>query len=288
MNKIESRTELIKLIIVYVIDLGIMIALSAIFTRVGGTLPLIVKSLIIYALLLVPIIVFTVKKGQFTAEHFGFKRIKVSTIFLTVLLTLVSSPMYMFANVLSQLVVPNVIIQGMDNLIGDSVGLSFVAMAVLAPVCEEIICRGFFQNRLKNILPFAVSAVISGFMFGVLHLNLNQFCYAMVLGVVFAYANRASGSIFTSMIMHFLINATNIGIILLVKAALETVNMDLAEVAETSRTNQSSMLTSIVVVGVLAVISFFLTRLVLRAIAKRENTLEDVEELQPTADSIYN
>lgn len=274
MNKIENKGELIKIIIVYAIDLAIMVALSVIFTRTGVQLPLLAKSLIIYALLLAPVIVYALVKGQCTTDYFGFKKIKVSTILFTVLLTLVSSPMYMFANILSQLVVPNVIIQEMDNLMGDSVALSYLAMAVLAPVFEEIICRGFFQNRLKELVPFAVSAVISGIMFGVLHMNINQFCYATVLGVVFAYVNRASGSTFTSMIMHFLINSTNVGIILLTQAALASIGMDLAEVAETSRGNQSSMLTSLIVMGVLAVISFFLSRKIIRAIAKREGTVE--------------
>ena len=131
-------------------------------------------------------------------------------------------------------------------------------------------------------MPFAVSAVISGIMFGVLHMNINQFCYATVLGVVFAYVNRASGSTFTSMIMHFLINSTNVGIILLTQAALASIGMDLAEVAETSRGNQSSMLTSLVVMGVLAVISFFLSRKIIRAIAKREGTVE-VEAVETAA-----
>ncbi|MDC7278984.1 CPBP family intramembrane metalloprotease [Butyrivibrio fibrisolvens] len=270
MDKTENKSELIKLIIVYAVDLAIMIGLSYALPNLAPNMPIIAKAALIYILLLVPVIVYAIKKGDCTAEAFGFRKIKVSTFFFTILLSIVSAPMYMFANVLSQLVVPNVLIQNMDNLMGDSMGASFIAMAVFAPIAEEIICRGFFTNRLKKTVPFAAAAVISAVMFGLLHLNINQFCYTLVLGIIFAYVNKASGSIFTSIIMHFLVNASNIGIVLLAQKTLQNMGMDLAETAETSRQNAGAMIFAVVFYGILAIISFFLSRKVIRAIAKRE------------------
>lgn len=270
MNKNESKTELIRLLIVYAVVLAIMIALSLILPNTVPDMPIIAKSAIIYILLLTPIIVYAIVKGDCTAEAFGFKKIKVSTFFFTILLSIVSAPMYMFANVLSQLVVPNVLIQNMDNLMGDSMGASFIAMAVFAPIAEEIICRGFFTNRLKKTVPFAAAAVISAVMFGLLHLNINQFCYTLVLGIVFAYANKASGSILTSILMHFIVNASNIGMVLVAEKIFENMGMNLAETAEAGRQSAGAMIFAVVFYGILAVISFFLTRKVIRAIAKRE------------------
>ena len=111
-------------------------------------------------------------------------------------------------------------------------------------------------------------------MFGALHLNINQFCYATVLGLIFAYTNRASGSVFTSMIMHIVFNGYNMALLFMLNWAMEQVGMDFAETAEVGRANTSSMITSAVVTGVLAVGSFFLTRLILKSIAKREGTIE--------------
>lgn len=270
MDKTENKSELIRLLIVYAVVLAIMIGLSLIFTKVGIDMPFIAKAAVIYVLLLVPVIVYAIIKGDCTAEAFGFKKIKVSTFFFTILLSIVCAPMYMFANVLSQLVVPNVIVQNMDTLMGNSAGTSFIAMAVLAPIAEEIICRGFFTNRLKKTVPFVAAAVISAVMFGVLHLNINQFCYTLVLGIVFAYANKASGSILTSILMHFIVNASNIGMVLVAEKIFENMGMNLAETAEAGRQSAPAMIFSIVFYGILAVISFFLTRKVLRAIAKRE------------------
>ncbi len=270
----ENRVELIKIIIVYAITLSAMLVLSLVLGRLNLGIPTIIRSLIIYICIFIPVIVYSIKKGEFTTEAFGLKRIKISTIFLTILLAIVCSPMYMFANVLSQLVVPNVLVQNLDNIIGNNAGASFIAVALMAPICEEIICRGFFHNRLSKVLPFGVAAVVSGIMFGVLHLNLNQFCYAFVLGVIFAYVNRASGSIFTSMIIHMAINGSNMLLLIVANMAAKSIDMDIAEVAESQRNNPSMMLPIAVVYGVLAVISFFLTRLVINKIAKNEGTME--------------
>ena len=266
----NTKSEMVKIIIVYAIELAIMIGSSVVFSTVGANIPFVVQAIVIYALLVAPVIIYSIKDGNFTAESFGFKKIKVSTIFLTVLLTLVCSPMCIFVNLLSQLVVPNIVIQSFDEMMDGSM--------VLAPICEEIICRGFFQNRLSKLLPFLASAVVSGFMFGLLHLNLNQFCYALVLGIILAYVNKASGSVFTSMLMHILFNAGNVAIIALGSMALAAQDIDMAELAENTRTDKTVMLAGIIFYGVLAVISFFLTRLVIKAIAKREGTYIIEEE----------
>jgi membrane protease YdiL (CAAX protease family) len=43
-----------------------------------------------------------------------------------------------------------------------------------------------------------------------MHLNGQQFLYAFVLGSIFAYIVRVSGSIFTSMIAHFTVNGIQV------------------------------------------------------------------------------
>ena len=58
---------------------------------------------------------------------------------------------------------------------------------------------------------------MSGLVFGLFHLNINQFCYAFVIGVVFAFLVEATGSIWSSVLAHFAINTYSITIIQLLK-----------------------------------------------------------------------
>ena len=114
-------------------------------------------------------------------------------------------------------------------------------------------------------------------MFGIIHLNINQMCYAIVLGVVFALANFASGGIWTSITMHFLVN--NIGFLTLAaaNAAMEAVGGSLADDAEAIRTGGNTMLTTGIVLLIISIGFSFLIRKVLRRIAKNENNQEAME-----------
>ena len=278
MEKKIDKIEVAKLMLLILLEIAIELGVNTIFglfTNVLGiNAPTYLHVLVLDICLLIPVFAYTIKKGDSIVEAFGFKGIKVATFFQTILLVIVVSPMAMFANVLSQFIVPNVMVQSVDQFATESVGLTLVATVISAPIVEEIVCRGFFTNRLNKIMSFTAAAIISALMFGALHLNINQFCYATVLGLIFAYTNRASGSVFTSMIMHIIFNGYNMALLFMLNWAMEQVGMDFAEAAEANRANTSNMITSAVVLGVLAVGSFFLTRLILKSIAKREGTIE--------------
>jgi len=278
MEKTFDKIELVKLVLVFILEIVIALAVGTLLNVIGNvagiSVPTYMHVLALDICLLIPVFAYTIKKGDSIVEAFGFKGIKVATFFQTILLVIVVSPMAMFANVLSQFFVPNTMVQGVDQFASESVGLTLVATVICAPIVEEIVCRGFFTNRINKTMSFTAAAIISALMFGILHMNINQFCYATVLGLIFAYTNRASGSIFTSMIMHIVFNGYNMALLFMMNWAMEQVGMDFAEAAEAERANTSSMISTAVVLGVLAVGSFFLTRLILKSIAKREGTIE--------------
>ena len=278
MEKKIDKIEVAKLMLLFLLEIVIELGINTIFgifTNVLGiNAPTYVHVFVLDICLLIPVFAYTIKKGDSIVEAFGFKGIKIATFFQTILLVIVVSPMSMFANVLSQFIVPNVMVQSVDQFASESVGLTLVATVLCAPVVEEIVCRGFFTNRINKTMSFTAAAIISALMFGLLHMNINQFCYATVLGLIFAYTNRASGSIFTSMIMHIVFNGYNMALLFMLNWAMKQVGMDFAEAAEAGRANTSSMITSAVVTGVLAIGSFFLTRVILKSIAKREGTIE--------------
>jgi membrane protease YdiL (CAAX protease family) len=270
----EKRLELAKLLLMFVLIVAIEICLgkvaSVLGDSLGVTIPTFLRVIVLDICLVIPVFVYAIKKGDSIVESFGFKKIKGKTVLLTILLTFVSYPMWMLANILSQFFVPNVMVQAVDQFVSESMLLTLFVTAICAPVAEEIICRGFFANRLKGVMPFIAAAIVSGLMFGILHLNINQFSYAFVLGIIFAYVNRASGSVFTSMIMHFVINAGNMCLLFLAKYAMELMGSNLAETAEVGRADTYGMAKTAITLAVLSVISFFLSRKIIRSIAATE------------------
>ncbi|MCR5153604.1 MAG: CPBP family intramembrane metalloprotease, partial [Lachnospiraceae bacterium] len=57
--------------------------------------------------------------------------------------------------------------------------------------------------------PF-LAIIFSGLLFGLMHGNLNQFTYTVVLGMILCLINEATGSMLSSMLFHFILNASNV------------------------------------------------------------------------------
>ena len=161
MNKIKDKAEFIRLLLVFAAVMAVMVIVSRVTgpwaASVGVDLPIIVVSLLLYVPMLAIVLIYSFVKGDKFLESFGIKKIKIGTVFLSILLAFVAMPMGWFANVLSQLFVPNVFAQAAESMFEGSLLPVFFAMAIMAPICEELLMRGCFQNRFSsNVLLFNV------------------------------------------------------------------------------------------------------------------------------------
>ncbi len=271
----EKQREINSMGVVYIILLLeniIICAVALALLNFGINVPSTVITILCEIAILLPTIIFLKSKGENIPERLGFHKIKISTVLLTVLLTLAASPIATFANLLSQLFVANTFVQASGDMLEGSVVLTLIGMSVMAPICEEITFRGFLFNGIKGISSVIKAALISSLLFGLMHLNLNQFCYAFVLGVILALANQASGSTWTSVIMHSIYNLINTLLVIIASLSMQDQNMDLAQAAETVR--QSDLLSVVMGYGVVALVCVFLVWLLLKAIARNQGNLE--------------
>lgn len=83
--------------------------------------------------------------------------------------------------------------------------LNVVTFAVFPALVEETVFRSILFRGLRKH-GFWKAALISSLFFGLLHMNINQFSYAFVLGVVFCLLREATGSFWSSVMAHFCIN----------------------------------------------------------------------------------
>ena len=287
----DKNKEIIKLVAVYAIifgaTLGVQYAVGWGAYLLGIEIPLLVNAILCELCMLVPIFVYIKIKGDKLFDSLGFHAIKPSTVFLTLLLALLSVPLYTCANALSQVFVPNTMMQASGELTSDgTVGLTTVIITMIAPIAEEIAFRGFFARRFKPFTGIALATVISAVMFGVLHMNINQFSYALVLGIVFALVDYAANSIWPSIMIHMIINSFGLAVILLANAAADAAGMDLAESAEAARTAGNGMLSYAIVSFLVSVLCVFIIRIVLRSIAIRQNNEEAVATFSRKKDRV--
>lgn len=81
-----------------------------------------------------------------------------------------------------------------------------VLTALLPGICEEFCHRGLLLNGYKQ-LGIKKSIVLVGILFGLMHLNIEQFFYASIIGMFLTLLVYLTGSIIPSMIVHFMNNA---------------------------------------------------------------------------------
>ena len=133
-------------------------------------------------------------------------RLSFGTVILIIVLTLCIEPFLTLVNAISQCFVDAPVT---ESIIGASADYSFPVMfllvALLPAVLEELVYRGVFFKTYSDEGVFS-GAILSGMLFGLMHGNLNQFLYAVLMGMVFALTVYATGSIFASMIMHLTVN----------------------------------------------------------------------------------
>ena len=98
-----------------------------------------------------------------------------------------------------------------ESLIGDRSMLSFVAsvffMALLPAIAEEIFFRGFLMNIFNGIFNnMHVAILVTAFIFSAMHLQFMKFIPMFFLATVFGYSAYWTGSLFTSILAHFMNN----------------------------------------------------------------------------------
>lgn len=95
---------------------------------------------------------------------------------------------------------------GIATMISDTpMWLIFILMVIIAPIVEELICRKLIIDRL-SIYGDHVAIFFSAVAFGLLHGNLYQFFYAVLLGALLGYVYTKTRNIRYTIYMHMIIN----------------------------------------------------------------------------------
>ena len=111
-----------------------------------------------------------------------------------------------FVNLLSQLFATNVVGEHMMELIlAYPLPLTFLVIAVMPALCEEFIFRGILYQGYKKC-SVSGAVILTALLFGLMHMNMNQLSYAVMIGMLFAAVNEVTGSILPSMLLHLYIN----------------------------------------------------------------------------------
>lgn len=167
------------------------------------------RLLLSQLLIIIPAIIYLILTKTNPIKLIRWKKIDLPTIFMVILMTFLTMPLVTFINAMSMLFSQNNVMALGEKMMSNPLALNLLLMAVIPAISEELVFRGvLFHTYRKDSVLYGV--MISGVVFGLMHLNFNQFSYAFVLGIIFALIIEATGSIYATIIAHFIINGNSV------------------------------------------------------------------------------
>ncbi len=215
-------------------------------------------------ILLLPSLMYVIFLRPQDVESYGLSKVSIGTGLISVFMAFCLIPLVSLINMFSSFFVENSVDDTLLAVVTNNpMWLNLILIALVPAVVEEFIFRGLIFNGYKKRNPL-MAMILSAFLFGLIHMNVNQFSYAFIIGIIFALLTYATGSIIPSTIAHFVINGNSVVMTHL------TANMTAVEGTVTEPVSPEVQLFAyVVVIGVLAVmaavgglVAFFLFRYV--------------------------
>lgn len=95
----------------------------------------------------------------------------------------------------------NNIATGLDRVV------AFIALAVVAPIAEELIFRGWLYGKLRAHVNMVISIIIVSLLFAIAHLQWNVGVTVFAMSVVNCLLREITGTIYSGTILHIIRNA---------------------------------------------------------------------------------
>lgn len=141
----------------------------------------------------------------------SFSSPSLTNVVKIILFTFCIMPFITILNSISTIFVENYAANTMSYLTSNPLWLNVLFIAFIPAVCEEYLFRGLLFHGYKKRNPFK-AMLMSSFLFGLIHMNVNQFVYAFVMGCILCILVYATGTVLSSMISHFVFNGINVAL----------------------------------------------------------------------------
>ena len=222
----------------------------------GMELPIYADLLVAQLLILLPAWGYTKKEHINLYKEIRHRRLHFGALLCLVGITLLSMPLLSFLNLFSSLFVPNAAAGLAEQMTGGPGWMNILFLAVIPAFSEEFVFRGVFFHGYRSH-GFWKAALMSGLIFGLMHLNFNQFSYGFVLGVIFA-----------SMAIHFLINFQSAQAINALTSLTASGVEEEGMLEISGAFKQTYLVTTVIVVGIVAIVTTALVVVLVKLLAK--------------------
>ena len=193
---------------------GIIVSLGLYFPEYSQKTFTFISFIVGQSFMLIPLISFLISKKEPLIKRLRINLVSSETIKLT---TMFSIGLIILSDEFDRLIQvfipsPNYIVDLNNLLQPESVFgyiLLIIAIAIIAPIGEELLFRGFLQQFLEQHWKDITRAIlITSLFFSIIHMNPYWFIQIYILGIMLGFLSWKTNSIFPPLILHALNNGT--------------------------------------------------------------------------------
>lgn len=156
------------------------------------------------------ILVLFIKKIKFK-DIIPLTPLSLKNFFLIIFLSFTIQPMLQLIGAITNVFFKDEISDAIGLFASLSLPKALFVSALVPAITEELAFRGVILTGYKKT-PVLIGVLMSSFYFGVMHFTISQLFYAIAGGIIFAYLVKVTKSIYSSILMHFIFNGTQITI----------------------------------------------------------------------------
>jgi hypothetical protein len=187
-----------------------------------------------------------IKKERLTAHLPNMKLGRTNT-WMVLGISFFLLPFMALLSALPAFFVPNVANDFLEQTRHHSLWALLLAVALTPAIVEEVVFRGYIQQQYKH-WPFRRTALLNGLLFGFIHFSFQQFFYAFVMGIIFAYMVHLTRSVRSAILSHLFLNGFNIVMFRVLTYAAELNEIPQYDTAEVT------LLDTVTTVGIIALV----------------------------------
>jgi len=167
-----------------------------------------IKVPLVISIFITLFVLFLIMKTEWAENKFwSFNKIKFYPVFLCVVLGIFFNFFTVGAMNLMPLREQE---QNLYNMLGTNLTFEIISIAMLTPILEELIFRGIVQKRLTLKMRISSALILQALIFSFFHFNLLQGVYIFVLGIIIGMIYIWFDSIWYSVLIHGVYNATSV------------------------------------------------------------------------------
>ncbi len=259
---------------VILLDISLVVLMLVVYPvfELGIVSNLIVSQLVI----LVPSLIGVLSARENLIELAGFRKFKISSALMTVLFTFLFMPLVSLINMISMCFVDNAVAAVSGEILETPFLVMLVLMGILGPMSEELVCRGIVYHGYKRTGTMMQAMLLSSMIFALIHMNFNQAAYAFVIGIAMVLLVEATGSIWSSILVHITFNTQQVCLMYL----MDYGEQQLMEAQEAL--TMDMMILAISVYLIIAAVTTSLAGCVLAWIAKNEKREDNLRAIWRT------